>query len=171
MILDRIVEHKKAELRHKQSRGYLADLKRHIADRPTPLRFVQALESGTQADSPALIAEIKKASPSQGLMRPEFADRFDPIDIAKTYKSYGASAVSVLTDQDFFQGCLSYLTAVKDQVGLPTLMKEFMIDDVQFYEARAHGADCVLLIVGGHRPHPTSRFLYPCPWDGIRCIS
>ena len=147
MILDRILEHKKAELRRKQSRGYLADLKRRIADRGQPIGFVQALESGSTNDSPALIAEVKKASPSQGLMRPEFADLFEPVKIAQTYKDNGASAVSVLTDQDFFQGSLDYLTTVKDDVGLPTLNKEFMIEDIQFYEARAYGADCILLIV------------------------
>ena len=79
-------------------------------------------------------------------MRPEFADRFNPVEIAQTYKDYGAAAVSVLTDQEFFQGCLDYLSEVKEQVGLPALNKEFMVEDVQFYEARAYGADAVLLI-------------------------
>ena len=149
MILDRIIEHKKAELRRKQSQGYLAELKRRIADRHAPLGFFTAVESGGGADSPALIAEVKKASPSQGLMRPEFADRFDPVQIAHRYKEAGASAVSVLTDQDYFQGSLEYLSAVKQEVGLPTLNKEFMVQEVQFYEARAYGADAVLLIVAG----------------------
>lgn len=147
MILERILEHKKAELRRKQSRGYLTELKNRIADGSPPLGFVKALESGRSTDSPALIAEVKKASPSQGLMRSEFADQFDPLKIAGTYKNHGASALSVLTDQDFFQGSLDNLAAIKDQVGLPALNKEFMIEEVQFYEARAYGADCVLLIV------------------------
>ena len=147
MILDRILEHKKAELRHKESRGHLTDLKSKIADRPDPLGFIASLEAARTPDSPALIAEVKKASPSQGLMRPEFADRFDPVEIAQIYKDHGAAAVSVLTDQDFFQGCLDYLAQVKDRVGLPCLNKEFMVHDVQFYEARAYGADAVLLIV------------------------
>ena len=80
-------------------------------------------------------------------MRPEFKDRFDPVEIAGTYKEHGAAAVSVLTDQEFFQGHLDHLARVKDHVGLPALNKEFMIEDVQFYEARAYGADAVLLIV------------------------
>ena len=80
-------------------------------------------------------------------MRPEFKDRFDPVGIAGTYKEHGAAAVSVLTDQEFFQGHLDHLARVKDHVGLPALNKEFMIEDIQFYEARAHGADAVLLIV------------------------
>ena len=147
MILDRILEHKKAELRRKKSRGYLAELKRRIANRSAPSGFINALEESYAADSPALIAEVKKASPSQGLMRPEFADRYEPVCIADTYKEHGAAAVSVLTDQEFFQGHLDHLAGVKDHVGLPTLNKEFMIEEIQFYEARAHGADAVLLIV------------------------
>ena len=147
MILERILEHKRAELRRKESRGYLTSLKGQIADRPNPLNFIKALEAAYTPNSPALIAEVKKASPSQGLMRPEFKDRFNPVEIAQTYKQHGAASVSVLTDQEFFQGCLNYLSQVKDQVGLPTLNKEFMVDDIQFYEARAYGADAVLLIV------------------------
>ena len=147
MILERILEHKKAELRRKQSRGYLIELKNRIADGRPPMGFVKALEAGRSADSPALIAEVKKASPSQGLMRPEFADQFDPLKIARAYENHGASALSVLTDQEFFQGSLDHLAAIKDQVGLPALNKEFMMEEVQFYEARAYGADCVLLIV------------------------
>ena len=147
MILDRILEHKKAELRRKQSRGYLAELKGRIANRPNPLGFIAALEAGVTDHSPALIAEVKKASPSQGLMRPEFEQRFDPVEIAKTYEQAGASALSVLTDREYFQGCLDYLASVKDQVKLPALNKEFMLEEIQFYEARAYGADCVLLIV------------------------
>jgi len=147
MILERILEHKKAELRRKQSRGYLTELKNRIANGRPPLGFVKALDADRSTDSPALIAEVKKASPSQGLMRPEFADQFDPLMIAQTYKNHGASALSVLTDQEFFQGSLDNLAQIKNQVGLPALNKEFMIDEVQFYEARAYGADCVLLIV------------------------
>jgi len=147
MILDRILEHKKAELRRKKSRGYLAELKGKIADRPEPSGFIKALEAAHAPDCPALIAEVKKASPSQGLMRPEFKDRFDPVDIAGTYKEHGAAATSVLTDHEFFQGHLDDLARVKDHVGLPALNKEFMIEDIQFYEARAYGADAVLLIV------------------------
>ena len=147
MILERILEHKRAELRRKESRGYLTSLKGQIADRPNPLNFIKALEAAYTPNSPALIAEVKKASPSQGLMRPEFKDGFNPVEIAQTYKQHGAASISVLTDQEFFQGCLDYLSQAKDHVGLPTLNKEFMVDDIQFYEARAYGADAVLLIV------------------------
>lgn len=147
MILPRILEHKKAELRHKQSRGYLSELKAKIHDAPSPLGFAVALDATRSSVSPALIAEVKKASPSLGLLRPEFEERFDYVAIAKTYQEAGASALSVLTDKDFFQGSLEYLRDIKQAVALPTLNKEFMVDDIQFYEARAHGADAVLLIV------------------------
>ncbi len=146
MILSRILEHKKAELRRKQNRGYLVEMKGRIVDRARPLGFIRALEAGCSSLAPALIAEVKKASPSQGVMRPEFHDRFEPVTIASQYRDHGASALSVLTDQDFFQGSLEYLHNVKEAVDLPTLNKEFMIEDIQFYEARAYGADCVLLI-------------------------
>ncbi len=149
MILTRILEHKKAELRRKNSRGYKRSLKTRIADQSAPRGFIKAIEVGHSIGSPALIAEVKKASPSQGLMRPEFKDQFDPIDIAKQYRDAGAHALSVLTDQEFFQGSLDYLASVKEAIEIPTLNKEFMIDDIQFHEARAYGADCILLIVAG----------------------
>lgn len=147
MILDRILEHKRAEIRHKQSRGYLAELKSKIADRMPPAGFAVALEATRTSTSPALIAEVKKASPSLGLLKDEFKDRFEPVAIAEQYRKHGAACLSVLTDEMFFQGNLAYLASVKDKVGLPTLNKEFMVHDIQFYEARAYGADAVLLIV------------------------
>ncbi|MCS6896788.1 MAG: indole-3-glycerol phosphate synthase TrpC [Nitrospira sp.] len=147
MILDRILEHKKAELRHKQSRSYLAELKAVIRDAPAPLGVAVTLDAMRTPQSPALIAEVKKASPSLGLLREEFAERFDHVAIARAYFDSGASAVSVLTDKDFFQGDLRYLAEIKKTVPLPALNKEFMVGEIQFYEARAHGADAVLLIV------------------------
>ncbi len=147
MILSRILEHKKAEIRHKRSRGYLSELKAKIQDAPSPLGFAVTLEATRTSGSPALIAEVKKASPSLGLLRPEFSDRFDYLEIAKTYHAHGASALSVLTDKDFFQGSLEYLREIKRSVPLPVLNKEFMVDEIQFYEARACRADAVLLIV------------------------
>jgi indole-3-glycerol phosphate synthase len=146
MILSRILEHKKAELRHKQSRGYASELRAHIRDAAGPLGFAVALEATRTSTSPALVAEVKKASPSLGLLRPEFEERFDPVALAEAYREAGASAVSVLTDKDFFQGSLEYLRDIKRSVPLPALNKEFMIHELQFYEARAFGADAVLLI-------------------------
>ncbi len=147
MILDRILEHKKAELRHKQSRAYLADLKAAIRDVPPTLGFAVTLDATKPPASPSLIAEVKKASPSLGLLREEFAEQFDHVGLARTYQEQGASAVSVLTDKDFFQGDLRYLKEIKRACPIPALNKEFMVGDIQFYEARAHGADAVLLIV------------------------
>jgi indole-3-glycerol phosphate synthase len=147
MILDRILEHKRAEVRHKLSRGYLAELKTRIRDRMPPREFTAAVEATRKLSSPALIAEVKRASPSLGLLKEEFKDRFEPVKIAEHYREHGASAISVLTDEMFFQGSLQYLHDVKGRVGLPTLNKEFMVHEVQFYEARAYGADAVLLIV------------------------
>ena len=149
MILSRILEHKKAELRRKQNRGYLSSMKTRIADQAAPRGFIKAIEASQPPTAPALIAEVKKASPSQGLMRPEFQEAFDPVAIAKQYRDFGAHALSVLTDQEFFQGSLEFLSSVRNSVGLPILNKEFMVGDIQFYEARAYGADCVLLIVAG----------------------
>lgn len=147
MILDRILEHKRAELRHKQSRSYLADLKAAIRDAPPALGFAVTLDATKPPTSPALIAEVKKASPSLGLLREEFSEQFDYLGLARTYHEQGASAVSVLTDKEFFQGDLRYLKEIKQALPIPALNKEFMVGDVQFYEARAHGADAVLLIV------------------------
>lgn len=147
MILDRILEHKKAELRHKQSRTYLADLKAAIRDAPPTLGFAVTLDATKPPASPSLIAEVKKASPSLGLLREEFAEKFDHLGLARIYREQGASAVSVLTDKDFFQGDLRYLKEIKQALPIPALNKEFMVGDIQFYEARAHGADAILLIV------------------------
>lgn len=147
MILDRILEHKKAELRHKQSRAYLAELKAAIRDAPPTLGFAVTLDATKPPASPSLIAEVKKASPSLGLLREEFAEKFDHLGLARTYREQGASAVSVLTDKDFFQGDLQYLKEIKHALPIPALNKEFMVGDIQFYEARAHGADAILLIV------------------------
>ena len=147
MILDRILEHKKAELRHKQSRSYLADLKAAIRDAPPTLGFAVTLDATKPEASPSLIAEVKKASPSLGLLREEFAEMFDHLGLARIYRDQGASAVSVLTDKDFFQGNLRYLKEIKQALPIPALNKEFMVGDIQFYEARAHGADAILLIV------------------------
>jgi indole-3-glycerol phosphate synthase len=109
--------------------------------------FAVALDATKTVASPALIAEVKKASPSLGLLRPEYGEKFDHLEIARSYYAHGASALSVLTDKDFFQGSLDHLREIKHAIPLPVLNKEFMIGEVQFYEARAHGADAVLLIV------------------------
>ncbi len=149
MILDTILEHKRREVREKKNARYLAALKAKIRDAPEPIGFYQALAGlprsvgAPRVDTPRLIAEVKKASPSKGVL----CENFDPLTIAQTYHEHGAAALSVLTDREFFQGSLDDLRAIREKVPLPALNKEFMVDELQFYEARAHLADAVLLIV------------------------
>jgi len=141
MILDAILEHKRREVKEKKRAPYLAALKSTIRDLSAPIGFYRALAG--KDETPRLIAEVKKASPNKGVIREEF----DPLAIARAYRAAGASALSVLTDREFFQGSLDYLRAIREEVQLPALNKEFMVDELQFYEARAHLADAVLLIV------------------------
>ena len=157
MILDRILEHKKQEIKEKKKATYWADLKTRIREAPAPVGFYATL-AGLEAPppvgpslpafflrgaTPRLIAEIKQASPSKGMLREDF----DPLAIARIYQEHGTSALSVLTDQHFFHGSLDILKTIRESVPLPVLNKEFMIDELQFYEARAYFADAVLLIV------------------------
>jgi indole-3-glycerol phosphate synthase len=138
-VLDKIVAQKRDEIAAAKKRRSESDLERAVATAPPVRDFLTALKS---ARSIGLIAEIKKASPSAGLIREDF----DPVEIAKIYERHGASCLSVLTDEQFFQGHLDYLTAVRNAVGLPVLRKDFVLDRYQVLEARAAGADAVLLI-------------------------
>ncbi|MBD2231365.1 indole-3-glycerol phosphate synthase TrpC [Phormidium tenue] len=139
-ILEEIVWQKETEVAQLRERLPLADLQRQVLDAPPPRNFVAALRDGRT--TPALIAEVKKASPSQGVMRPDF----DPVAIAQTYAAHGATCLSVLTDKTFFQGDFDYLTQIRAAVDLPLLCKEFIIYPYQMYLARSKGADAVLLI-------------------------
>lgn len=137
-LLDDIVRSKREELRERRGRRRTDELKAKLRDVKPARPFLDAITG-----SPIrLIAEIKKASPSAGLLRPDF----DPVDIAKRYEDAGAGALSVLTDRPHFQGSLDYLAQVRKAVTLPLLQKDFLLDDVQVYEARVLGADAVLLI-------------------------
>ncbi len=136
-ILAEIVQHKQQEVADLRPRAAL--LERQAYERKSPARgFSAALSRG----SPAIIAEIKKASPSRGLLQ----DEFHPALIAQTYEEGGAACLSVLTDRNYFQGGLHDLEAARAAVGLPVLRKDFTIDRLQIFEAAAHGADAVLLI-------------------------
>src|SRR5690349_6609985 len=136
-ILARIVEHKRAELVRDSPR--LGELKERAASRTDQRDFRRALEART----PAIIGEIKRASPSKGLLEP---GEFDPAAIARQYSFGGAAALSVLTDREFFQGSLSDLEAARNAVSLPVLRKDFTLDPFHVIEAAAHGADAILLI-------------------------
>ncbi|MCE5313728.1 indole-3-glycerol phosphate synthase TrpC [bacterium] len=142
MILDKIIQEKHRELEQRKATTPLRELKSRVSDAPLPLDFARKLMRN-EAGVPAVIAEVKKASPSKGLIRPDF----DPTAIATAYEAAGASAISVLTDEKFFQGALDYLRLVKRAVSLPVLRKDFIIDEYQVFEARTAGADAILLIV------------------------
>jgi indole-3-glycerol phosphate synthase len=136
-ILDQIVAEKRREA--ERLRGQAAKIKEFCADRQDYRDFSAALR---QAPGVALIAEVKKASPSAGVIRPDFA----PVSIAKEYRAAGAAALSVLTDEKFFQGRIEYLQQIRAVVKLPVLRKDFVVDELQVYESVARGADAVLLI-------------------------
>lgn len=138
--LEQICHRKKEHIEGRKALRTLADLESMVDDKPLPSGFLNALK---REDGPALIAEVKKASPSKGIIRADF----DPVQIAKIYKEAGASCLSVLTDEPYFQGRDDYLLAIKDAVDIPVLRKDFMIDPYQIYESRILGADCVLLIM------------------------
>ena len=141
MILDEIVAHKRDELEMRQRAMPLTDLQSLIADLPAPLDFAKALAR----PGVSLIAEVKRASPSKGVLCPDF----DPVHLATIYAANGAAAISVLTDGCFFQGDLDHLTRIRQALGptIPLLRKDFIFDPYQVYEARAGGADALLLIV------------------------
>jgi indole-3-glycerol phosphate synthase len=142
-ILNRILARKAEEVAERRARLPEAELIARIADLPGTRGFAAAIEAKIDAGLPAVIAEVKKASPSKGLIRTDF----DPAAIARSYAAAGAACLSVLTDSDFFQGSEAFLQQAREACSLPVLRKDFIIDAYQVYEARAIGADCVLLIV------------------------
>lgn len=139
-ILEEIVWYKEREVPMLREKMPLDKLKKQVALMAPPLDFLAALQQGKT--QPAVIAEVKKASPSKGVIRADF----DAVEIAKSYQQGGASCLSVLTDRKFFQGSFENLAAVRQAVDLPLLCKEFIIYPYQIYYARVHGADAVLLI-------------------------
>ncbi len=140
-ILQKILDHKQFEIRQRRQCISQEQLAQRVGDLPRPRNFFQAVTK----ESPRgmnLIAEVKRSSPSAGLIREDF----DPVDIARRYHQAGADALSVLTDEKFFGGSLEYIRLIKDAVPLPVMRKDFIIDPYQVYESRAAGADAVLLI-------------------------
>lgn len=142
-ILKKILETKGEEVARRKQRNSIADLEGFAENVEKPRGFYRALQSKVAAKKPAIIAEIKKASPSQGVIR----ENFQPVTIGQDYAMNGATCLSVLTDKEYFQGSEVYLQMVRERCPLPVLRKDFMIDPYQIHEARALGADCVLLIV------------------------
>lgn len=162
MILDEIVANKKKEIIASKSRASLAEMKRLVKVKSKPLDFVKALSGGTLK----LIAEVKKASPSKGVIREDF----NPIEIAQTYAENGASAISILTDEKFFQGKIDYLDAIRRVVSIPILRKDFILEPYQVFESRAYGADAILLIVAILTPDKLTELLKLSHSLGMACL-
>ena len=141
-VLQRILARKAGEVAERRVRVPMRDLQLRATEQAPPRGFAAAIEAAIAAGGPAVIAEAKKASPSKGLIRPEF----DPAAIARSYAQAGAACLSVLTDADFFQGSDAFLLQARDACALPVLRKDFIVDEYQVVESRALGADCVLLI-------------------------
>ncbi len=142
-VLDRILATKRDEVAHAESQRALAEVRRDAEDRSDVRDFVKAISSKLKRAQPAVIAEIKKASPSKGVLR----TNFEPAAIAASYAQNGAACLSVLTDAPYFQGSLHDLIAARASSGLPVLRKDFVVDGYQIFQARAAGADAILLIV------------------------
>lgn len=142
-ILKKIIDHKHGEIATAKGSAGVGELKARIGDlEDVPRGFERHLRESRASDWTAIIAEVKKGSPSKGIIRPDF----DPLEIAEIYQNNGATCLSVLTDETFFLGHLRYLALIRETVSLPLLRKDFIIDPYQIYEARAAGADAILLL-------------------------
>lgn len=142
-VLRKIIARKWEEIAERKLQVSLDQLKLRAAEQPKARGFVQSIENKIAQGKSGVIAEIKKASPSKGVIR----EHFIPAELARSYEQGGAACLSILTDVDFFQGADAYLQQARAAVSLPVIRKDFLVDEYQIYEARAMGADCVLLIV------------------------
>jgi len=153
-FLNKILAYKKLEVQKQKIELNIDELKSICQTMPSSKSLIEKLKSASSKDKLALIAEVKKASPSKGLIRKIFS----PSEIALAYQNAGASAVSVLTDEKFFQGSIQYLQEVRKIVNLPILRKDFIIDPYQIYQTRAIGADIILLIASALTPEKLKEF-------------
>ena len=165
MYLDRIVDTKREEVAELKRTFSKAGALERIAALPSTRGFAETL-SARRKRSMGLIAEVKKASPSKGLIRPDF----DPVAIALAYEAAGADCLSVLTDAHYFQGSGEYLRKVREAVNLPLLRKDFIIDETQIYEARLLGADAVLLIAAILEPRVIQHYMSVASSIGLDCL-
>ena len=164
-ILDRIMEDRRLELERLKQDLPLSELKERVEEQSPPLNFSGAL----MGDDVRLIAEVKKASPSRGVLNPEL----DPVQTARAYAENGAAVVSVLTESKHFLGSIDYLSSVKEALadrGVPVLRKDFILDPYQIYEARAYGADAALLIVAALEPSQLKELLGVSQSLWIQCL-
>jgi indole-3-glycerol phosphate synthase len=161
-MLDKIIASKKEEVEQRKKTLPLSRLEERIAQQKPPLDFASAL----RGDHIRLIAEIKRSSPSQGILRPGL----NPAELAKTYVKGGAAAISVLTEANYFMGSIDYLAAIKEVVELPLLRKDFIFDPYQLYESRACGADALLLIVAILSQGQLEELLSLSHSLGLRCL-
>jgi indole-3-glycerol phosphate synthase len=161
-ILDKIIATKKREVERQKQAVQLSSLLECIARRKVPLAFAPALKG----EDIKLIAEVKKASPSRGVLRPYF----DPMALAKTYAENGAAAISVLTDAEYFQGSNEHLAAIRQTVSLPLLRKDFIYDEYQIYESAAYGADALLLITAILEPKQLEKMMTLSRSLGLECL-
>ncbi len=142
-VLKKILARKLEEIAERSGKITIDSLYAQAKDQTPPRGFIQAMRRNLTAGKSAVIAEVKKASPSKGVIR----ENFEPVAVAKSYEKAGAACMSVLTDRDFFQGHEDYMVAARNAVSIPVIRKDFIIDDYQVVESRALGADCILLIV------------------------
>ena len=149
-VLVKILQRKLEEIAERSEKTSIEQLKQKAAMQNPPRGFIRAMQKKVASGQSAVIAEVKKASPSKGVIR----ENFLPAEIAASYEEAGATCISVLTDRDFFQGHESYLVEARAETKLPIIRKDFIIDDYQVYEARAIGADCILLIVAAFMQQP-----------------